>query len=422
MQNSIIRRIKGTDDILPREVNEWSNIEGCARKTFSIYRYQEIRTPVLEQTGLFVRGVGSETEIVQKQMYTFQDRAARNISLRPEGTAPIIRAYLENQIGLNGSLVKVFYIQPMFRAERPQAGRNRQFHQIGAEAIGSYSPLLDVEMIALNRSVLLSFGIEDFIIKLNSVGCKEDKEKYSKILYEHISAKQEFLCSDCKARLNQNPLRILDCKVPKCREIVKGSPPLILIQCKECKDHYENLKQGLSALNIRYEQDNHLIRGLDYYTKTVFEIVHSRLGSQDTISAGGRYDNLVEELGGKPTGCCGFAIGVERVIILRKVLNISLQEKISALTFIATIDEDGRLKGLSLSEAIRRFSMPVAMDFQGRSLKSQMRYANKLGARWVIIIGEDEMKNNCVTIKLMTDGVQETLPFDVHKIVEKLKG
>ncbi|NQT95457.1 MAG: histidine--tRNA ligase, partial [Candidatus Omnitrophica bacterium] len=343
-----MKRLKGTQDILPAEVGIWNFIEDISRQAFNTYRYKEIRTPIIEEESLFVRSVGSDTDIVKKQMYAFKDQGKRDIVLRPEETASVVRAYLENRLDKTEGFVKLFYIGPMFRSERPQAGRLRQFHQIGVEAIGSDSAYLDAEVIILLDSLLKGYGLSDYTLKINSLGCEKDKANAKELLKKELKADLSGLCDDCKRRYKTNILRILDCKVDACKKIV-SSVSLKGLLCKECDADFKLLQNKLDEAGIKYEASSLLVRGLDYYTGIVFEVSSKKLGSQDALAAGGRYDNLVSDLGGERTGACGFAIGIERVI---GALPASyLQEKAGEDrkgVFLATIGEEAYKKGFSL--------------------------------------------------------------------------
>ncbi len=403
-----IKALRGTKDLLPQETALWTILEDKAKVIFNLFNYKEIRTPIIEEAALFVRSIGEGTDIVEKQMYSFPDRGKRPIALRPEATASTVRAYLERGIDKSAGLVKLFYIGPMFRAERPQAGRARQFHQIGVEAIGSYSPYLDAEVIALLTAILDSFGIEDYNIKLNSLGCEDDKKELSMGLRKSLESQITNFCDDCKVRYNKNILRILDCKNERCknyiRGIFKGTTDYL---CSKCGAHFDSVKEALATLKVDYKLEPYLVRGLDYYTKTSFEVSHRKLGAQDAIAAGGRYDNLVSDLGGPEIGCCGFALGMERTVMAIEdapVIDSGID------IYLATIGEAAYKLGFKLAMELRKGGISTEIDYEGRSLKAQMRVADKLDARLVGLIGGDEIKNNAITLRDMHTKVQKAIP------------
>lgn len=403
-----IKALRGTKDLLPSEAKLWSNLEEKARRVFALFGYGELRTPVIEESALFVRSIGEGTDIVEKQMYTFLDRGERSITLRPEATASAVRAYLEHGMHNEGGLVKLFYIGPMFRAERPQAGRARQFHQIGVEAIGSYIPYLDAEIIALLCAILDAFGMSGYNIKLNSLGCEKDKKALSAGLRKSLEKHLDSLCEDCKLRYEKNALRILDCKEESCRNIIhKSFGGTNKYLCQECLAHFEAVKSTLNSLKINYQIEPYLVRGLDYYTKTSFEVTHQKLGAQDAIAAGGRYDNLVSDLGGPDKGACGFALGMERTIT---ALHQSPKTEGRIDVFLATIGEEAYKLGFKLAMDLRGSGISAEIDYEGKSLKAQMRAADKIGAQLVAIIGDDEIKNRSVTVRNMRTKEQLALP------------
>ena len=403
-----LKALRGTKDLLPKEAGLWTILEEKARAVFNYFGYSEVRTPVIEESALFVRSLGQGTDIVEKQMFTFLDRGERSITLRPEATASVVRAYLENGLENEMGFAKLFYIGPMFRAERPQAGRMRQFHQIGVEAIGSYSPYLDAEVIALLASLLDSFDIRNYEIKINSLGCAKDKEALANGLRQALGSRIKDLCDDCKVRYEKNILRVLDCKNEACRneikKIFKGTKEYL---CADCLVHFEAVKNALDGLKINYKVEPYLVRGLDYYTKTTFEVVHKKLGAQDAIGAGGRYDNLISDLGGQPKGACGFAIGMERTVMaLQEIPELGGGLKI----YIATMGEEAYKLGFSLAMALRGQGISAEVDFEGKSLKAQMRTADRLGAKYVAIIGDDEIKNRSITLRNMSTKEQTAVP------------
>ncbi|MCM8789439.1 MAG: histidine--tRNA ligase [Candidatus Omnitrophica bacterium] len=399
----MVKKISGTKDILPQEINLWQRVEEAARKVFFSYNYSEIRTPIIEEESLFNRSLGKTAEIVKKQMFLI--KAGKDVyALRPEGTASIVRAYIENDLDKKSKFVKFYYIGPMFRFERPQRGRLRQFHHIGAEAIGSTVSALDVEIISLADSLLNAFQITDHKLKINSLGCNKDQNGLRQLLHKQLKYKLNKLCDECKQRYKKNILRILDCKNPSCIEICQklniGDSNL----CFECKKHFADVLEGLDSLNIKYEVTPYLVRGLDYYTRTVFEISHSSLGAQDALCAGGRYDNLVKELGGPDIGAIGFALGVERLLLVYRSSGLPVFNQ--KLSYIITLGKEAKLKGIKLLNDLRRAGIPCDTDYEDRSLKGAMRAANDLGVRYVLIIGEDELNKGVVTIKDMQTGEQ----------------
>lgn len=393
----MLKALRGTKDILPVDVVVWQHIEQSARKIFTIYGYREIRTPIIEEASLFIRSIGEATDIVQKQMYVFSDRGGRNIALRPEATASVVRAYLENSIGNKESLVKLFYIGPMFRSERPQKGRQRQFHQLGVEAIGSDNPFLDIEVILLAVNFLKKINIHDFRLKINSLGCSKDKveliEKCKKAAKSHLSS----LCKECNDRYSKNVLRIFDCKNPQCADVLRGIE-LKGSLCKDCDEHFEIVKKGLRDLDVDYEFDSKIVRGLDYYTKTVFEITQKDLGTKDAVCAGGRYNNLIKDMGGRDTPAIGFAFGMERLSLVVK--NIYAQ-RVTKKVFIATSEEKFYIDAFELMNILRSSGIECDIDYEGKSLKAQMKKAEKTEARFVVIFGEDEFHRDSVVLRDM---------------------
>lgn len=404
----MFKRVAGTKDILPEEISLWQKIEEISRYIFSAYNYREIRPPLIEDAGLFNRSLGEFTEIVQKQMFLIK-KDPDIYALRPEGTASIVRAYIENSFDKTNKFAKFYYTGAMFRLERPQKGRLRQFHHIGAEVIGSSEPFIDVEVISLADTLLKSYLIKDYTIKLNSLGCLNDKKQLTVILRQRLKDKINQLCDDCKTRFENNVLRVLDCKNDGCKKIVSELAIKNEHLCKDCAGHFEKVKLGLNSLNIDYKIDHLLVRGLDYYTGTVFEIAHNGLGAQDALGAGGRYNNLVKELGGPDCGAIGFAFGVERLLL---VSGLPPQAKNENLIYIITLCEEARITGLKLLDNLRKNGIPADTDYENRSLKAAMRCANDLSAKYVIIIGEDELKNKSVMLKNMAQSTQEEVNFD----------
>ena len=411
----MFNRIPGTKDILPQEASSWQTIETIARKVFSIYNYQEIRTPIIEEAALFNRTLGATTEIVQKQMFLIHNQQD-TYALRPEGTAAIIRSYLENNLDKISGFTKLYYIGPMFRLERPQKGRLRQFHHIGAEAIGSSLASLDIEVISLAEQLLKSFGITGFQIKLNSLGCPKDKQVLTKILEKSLQEKLTQLCADCQRRAKNNVLRILDCKNEDCQKIVKTLKLDGSHLCPDCQGHFEEVKCGLSDLGISFLVDPKLVRGLDYYNRTVFEITHSDLGSQDALGAGGRYNNLVGELGGPELGAMGFAFGIERLLLVPNTLK---QESGRRLVYLITLGEAAKAAGLKILNQLRNAQISADMDYLNKSLKGAMRAANDAQATFVLILGDDELKKNTIALRDMASSTQKEIHLE--NLIEELK-
>ena len=410
MPEILLRAPAGTKDILPDEASLWGYVEEKAKKIFDIFGYQAIRTPLIENSSLFNRSLGRETEIIKKQMFLIQ-RDEETFCLRPEATASVVRAYIENNIDKVSPFIKLYYIGPMFRAERPQKGRLRQFHHIGVEALGSSSPYLDSEVVTLAHRLLQELDITGYTIKLNSLGCIADKQKFSQILKAKLSDKLQAFCDDCKDRYTRNVFRILDCKNQSCKDIVeKLDLKHEEYLCPECLKHFAQVQDTLTQQNIPYTISLTLIRGLDYYNRTVFEISHPELGAQDALGAGGRYDNLIAELGGPKLGAIGFALGMERLLLASKAKNLQPEKKIKV--FIITLGEAAKNEGFALLNQLRLKNIPGDMDYEERSLKAQMRKANDLGVRLVVLLGDNELKKRAVSLKDMQSGNQEELSID----------
>ena len=405
----MFKRVTGTKDILPQESLQWQKIEKTARQIFSLYNYQEIRTPVIEEESLFNRSLGASTEIVRKQMFLIK-KERDTYCLRPEGTASVVRAYIENNLDKTDGFVKFYYIGPMFRAERPQKGRLRQFHHIGAEIIGSGEPQVDMEVISLADSLLKGLSIEGYQIQINSLGCLEDKKKLIELLRQEFKPKVNKLCADCRTRFKDNVLRVLDCKNEACREIISTLDIADKHFCQDCKAHFEKVRKGLEALNISYKVNPHLVRGLDYYTRTVFEITHPGLGSQDAIGAGGRYDLLVKELGGPNSPAMGFAFGVERLILAFSGKEDSSAER--NLQYYIGLGDEARIKCAQLAQKRRDKGLATDTNLENRSLKAEMRRANDLHADKVVIIGDNELKKGMAVVKDMSTGEQKEVAFE----------
>ena len=403
---------KGTQDILPEDISKWYYIEDMIKEILNKYGYKEIRTPFFEYTDLFVRGIGESTDIVTKEMFTFLDRKGRSLTLRPEGTAPVVRAYLEKGMDRISKVIKLFYLGPMFRCEKPQAGRFRQFNQFGIEVIGTKSSTADAEVILTVLDVYKKLGLKNLEILINSVGCKKCRDDYVQKLKKYLKDKKDFLCSECKERYNKNPLRVLDCKKDSCKKIIETAPVITENLCQECESHFSEVKSYLNDQKIRFHEDPRLIRGLDYYTKTAFEIISGGLGAQNAIGGGGRYDDLVEELGGKPTPAVGFAAGIERMIIAIDQQKIKWPVEKGLDIFVAKVDEKNKDTAFRLLQKIRNAGLSADMDYSEGSLKSQMRIANKIGARYAVIVGEEELSKNMVIFRNMLTKEQKEIKID----------
>ncbi len=409
------KSIRGMSDILPRDTGAWRRIEQITRLELESSGYKEIRTPILEDTAVFKRSIGETTDIVTKEMYTFSDRKGRALTLRPEGTAPVVRAYIENALNKISPVSLLYYIGPMFRSERPQKGRSRQFHQIGIEIIGSRSPQVDGEVIYRLNRLLGAFGLTNAVIKLNSLGCRQDKAGFTDKLKKYLRAEKKRLCEDCKKRIEKNAMRVLDCKNESCLLVIKNAPKIIDSLCDKCLHHFSLVKAMLRARGgeIDFQEDHNLVRGLDYYTGPVFEVTHPGLGGQDALAAGGRYDNLVKEFGGPDTGAAGFAIGIERLML---ALGEKKEFKKPKILYIATLGDEARSKGLLLAERLKQvlnasqtLNCVVLLNMENASLKAQMRSANRENAKITVILGADEIKSEKITIKDMESGEQVSI-------------
>ena len=410
----MIQKIKGTMDILPNETPLFRYIEGVMREEAEKYGYGEIRTPTFENTELFVRGVGDTTDVVQKEMYTFADREEnRSISLRPEGTASVARAIIENGKCSDPMPLKYYYIISCFRHEKPQAGRSREFFQFGTEMFGSESPAADATAIALAASVIKRLGLKNVKLHINSIGCKECRPAYRASLVEYFSAKRDCLCDTCKSRLEKNPLRLLDCKNPDCAELAKNAPRTVGHLCDSCSSKFEMLKSALDAMGIEYVVDTNIVRGLDYYTGVVFEFIADGIGSQSTVCGGGRYDGLVESLGGPALSGIGFGMGLTRIILAMKEAGLDKEiEAAKPSLYVAALGERAMIKGLEIAERLRKEGKYAECDIVGRSLKAQMKYANKIGAAYTLIIGDSEIDAGKAQLKNMSDSSQTEVELD----------
>ena len=402
---------KGTKDVLPAESYKWQYVESIARETAKLFNVKEIRTPVFEHTELFQRGVGETTDVVTKEMYTFKDKGDRSITLKPEGTAGAVRSFIENGMG-NGVLpVKMYYIIPAFRYERPQAGRLREFHQFGVEIFGAKSAQTDAEAILIADSLLKKLGL-NVQLYINSIGCPACRAEYNKALKAFFAPHLDKLCYDCKTRYEKNPLRLLDCKEEECKRINATAPKMLDYLCEDCKTHFETLKTCLDAAGVAYEIDPRIVRGLDYYTRTVFEFVSTSIGAQGTVCAGGRYDGLIEQLGGNPTPAVGFAAGIERLLIVMSQTGVEIPEEDKPTVYLAGMDAECRNKAFTLAAKLRAAGVRAEIDHMDRSVKAQFKYADKIGAKYVAVIGGNELAEGRANVKNMATGESENVTFD----------
>lgn len=414
---------RGTKDILPDTVGQWLYIEKVVRDICALYGYKEIRTPVFEHTELFLRGIGETTDVVEKEMYTFTDRGERSLTLRPENTAATVRAYLEHKLYAESSLNKLFYIGSMFRYDRPQAGRYREFHQFGIEALGGDNPAVDAEIIMLATQFLKTLGLAELELSLNSVGCPKCRPVYREKLQEFFRDKLDGLCSDCRSRYDRNPMRILDCKNDKCKELSVGAPNITDCLCDECQDHFTKVQSLLTVAGIKFNLDPRLVRGLDYYTKTAFEVKYAPLGAQSAVAGGGRYDGLIEECGGNATPAVGFAVGLERVLLALEKQGLLPENELTSDAFVIALGDGAQAEAFKLLCDLRAKGLKANMDFAGRSMKAQMKQANKAAAQFAVIVGEDEIKDACAVLKNMQTGEQEKVLLEelVNKLYAEVK-
>lgn len=418
----ITQAIKGTQDVLPNESSKVRYVEQVMHDTAESYGFKEIRTPVFEHTELFQRGVGDTTDVVQKEMYTFLDKGERSITLRPEGTAGVIRSFLEHGLFNEPLPQKLYYLTSCYRYEKPQAGRLREFHQFGVECVGTASPAADAEVIALAADVFDFLGVDGLSLEINSIGCPECRKEYHKALKEYFEAYKSELCETCLGRLEKNPMRILDCKSPVCSKIAEGAPKILDYLCDDCKEHFEKVKKYLEAMEIEYTVNPTIVRGLDYYTRTVFEFVSDEIGAQGTVCGGGRYDGLCKELGGNDIPSLGFGLGIERLILLMKTKNIPFPEDAKCNLYIATMGDEASEKAAAIARALRKEGVSVSFDVFGRSVKAQMKYANKLGAEYVMVLGDTEVSEGKAKLKDMrnreeADVTLDTFADDFEQIV-----
>ncbi len=410
---------RGTKDILPDTVGDWLYVEDNIRSLCRRFGYQEIRTPMFEHTELFQRGIGEGTDVVDKEMYTFTDRGDRSITLRPENTASAVRAYLQNKLYAENALTKLFYIGSMFRYDRPQAGRMREFHQFGVEAIGESNPAVDAEIILLAMKLLQGLGLNDLELYINSVGCPNCRAKYRTMLQDFFRDKLDDLCEDCRSRFDRAPMRILDCKKDAEKSYMKDAPKITDCLCDECSDHFQKLQKHLTKAGVKFELDPRLVRGLDYYTKTAFEVKYSPLGAQSAVAGGGRYDGLIEEMGGNPTPAVGFATGLERVLLALEKQGLLPDKNRSVDVYVVALGEAAQEEAFKLVMDLRDAGFSAAVDYAGRSMKAQMKQANKLGAKFAAIMGDDELSEGVVMLRDMAGSEQEKVP--VTELISKLK-
>ena len=409
---------RGTNDFLADTVRKWQYLEEVIRKVCREYGYGEIRTPIFEHTELFQRGVGDTTDIVEKEMYTFTDRGDRSLTLRPEGTASAVRAFIENKLSTQAQPTKLYYIGPMFRYDRPQAGRYRQFHQFGVEVFGSNDPAVDAEVITMLMDLYGRLGLKDLELHINSVGCPKCREEHRKVLQEFLGDKVSGLCKNCQGRFERNPMRILDCKNEACQGLTKGAPTTGQCLCPECDEHFAKVKDYLDLLGIEYKVNDRLVRGLDYYTNTAFEVMARGIGAQSSIGGGGRYNGLIEQVGGGPVPGIGWAMGLERAILTMEQQGIKFPEEPPFDVFIATIGEEAAGPALVLLTKLRKAGLAAEKDYLGRSLKAQMKYAGKFNAKFTLIMGGDELQRGVVVVRDMAAGTQEEVALD--RVVDTL--
>ena len=404
---------RGTNDFLPGEVEKWQYLEGLIRELFANYNYKEIRTPIFEHTELFLRSVGETSDIVSKELYSFEDKGLRHITLRPEGTAGTVRAFVENKLFSQSLPVKLYYIGPMFRYDQPQAGRYRQFHQFGAEVLGSAEPIVDAEIISFAVDLFSKLGLESLSVLINTVGCDQCRPKYQEALKEYFGQYKDQLCPTCLERLEKNPLRVLDCKEEGCKRVAAGAPTTLDYACDDCKDHFEKVCAYLKAVGVDYQVDTTLVRGLDYYTQTAFEVIMNKVGSQqNAICGGGRYNKLVSQVGGDDIPGMGFAAGMERVLLTLKEEGIELPIKQDVDVYVAPLGDAAKVPCFELTQSLRRAGYICETDYLSKSIKAQMKAADKAGARYCIIIGDDELAQGVASVRNMQESTQENVALN----------
>ena len=410
--SEINRAIKGTNDVLPKESHKIQLVEKIMLETAKLFGYREIRVPVFEHTEVFSRNVGDTTDVVQKEMYTFEDKGGRSITLRPELTAGVVRSSIEHGLINDALPEKVCYIGGCYRYEKPQAGRLREFHQFGIECIGAVSPAADAEVIAVANQVLSRIGINKISLEINSIGCPECRKGYQAALKEYFTKNKDGLCDTCLDRLNRNPMRILDCKCPSCAKIAAGAPRIIDFLCEECREHFTGVKKHLDSLGLSYKVNPQIVRGLDYYTRTVFEFVSGDIGAQSTVCGGGRYDGLVAQMGGKPTPALGFGMGIERLLLLIQNSDTPLPDDTTCDLYIAPMGDNAYYRATAISDELRADGFEIQTDLCGRGLKAQMKYADKIGAKFTLVLGDNELSSNKAVIKNMKTGEQTNTDLD----------
>ncbi len=416
----IAKAPRGTRDVLPGEVHKWLYVEDMFRKVCRNFGYGEIRTPLFEHTELFQRGVGETTDIVQKEMYTFEDRGGRSITLKPEGTAPVVRSYIDHRMYAEAQPIKLYYITPCFRYERPQSGRLRAFHQFGIEVLGSEEASVDAEVIAVAAVFFEKLGLKGLELRINSVGCPECRKEYNRKLKDYLRERLPKLCQTCNTRFDLNPLRIIDCKEEGCQKVLEDVPLMLDNLCDECSRHFDRLKQNLDLLDIEYMVDPKIVRGLDYYTKTAFEFVSKDIGAQGTVCGGGRYDGLVEECGGPDTPGIGFGLGIERLILTLESQGIDIARPENMDIYVVNIGEDAGSKALEMVYRLRVSGISAECDHLNRSLRAQMKYADKMNARYTLVLGDEEIKNGSGYLKDMRTGEELKVALDVGEIRETI--
>lgn len=411
---------RGTKDVLPIEVYKWHYVEGIMREVARRFGFLEVRTPTFEHTELFERGIGDTTDVVEKEMYTFKDRSDRSITLKPEGTAPAARVFIEHKLYADAQPTKMYYITPVFRYEKPQAGRYREHHQFGIEVFGAANPSVDAEVINVAMTIYKELGIQNTELRINNIGCPKCRKEYNEILKGYLAERLDKLCPTCNNRFERNPLRIIDCKNDKCQEQLVDVPLMLHHICDECHDHFEGLKRHLEAIGLNYIVDPRIVRGLDYYTKTAFEIITDEAGKKGTLCGGGRYDHLVEICGGPATPGVGFGMGLERTILALETQGVDIPEPEGLEVFIVTMGDEADLAGFRLLNEIRAEGIAADQDHMYRSIKGKFKYADKLGVKYTIVIGEDELKKGIVVLKHMESGEQEEITFEnVIKILKE---
>ncbi len=416
----IIKAPKGTMDVIPENSYKWQYIEEKMREITKEFGISEIRTPVFEHTELFARGVGDTTDVVEKEMYTFNDKGDRSITLRPEGTAGAVRLFIEHGLFNNPLPIKTYYLTSCYRYEKPQAGRMREFHQFGVEYFGSPNPSADAEIMELALLLYGRLGLKGLTLNINSIGCPKCRKEYNDKLKEYLSGHYDDLCDTCKSRYNRNPMRILDCKSSICKGIAQGAPLLIDHICEECSTHFQQVKSYLDAVDISYSIDPYIVRGLDYYTKTVFEIIAQNKNSNNTICGGGRYDGLVEELGGSSTPACGFALGMERLLLTMEEQGIDIPCANNVQVYVGNIGENNAVYAHKLASQLRRLGISAETDHMGKSVKAQLKYANKINAAYTIVLGDDEITNGIGKLKNMSNGNETVIKINADDIISHI--